>query len=74
MGIIMGSINEIKCNNCDFSVNTSDNFIMMVCDKNLDYYNELYCVDCEKIVKVGNVKMAKRPFKSVLNVDHLMFF
>lgn len=55
----MGSVNEIYCDNCSFSVNTSDNLTMMVCSDNLDYYDELYCLHCQKIVKVWQRKNGK---------------
>lgn len=55
----MGSLNKIQCNNCSFSVNTSDNLTMMVCGDNLDYYNELYCLNCQKVVKVWQRKNGK---------------
>ena len=55
----MGSVNEINCDNCSFSVNTSDNFTMIVCNDKLDYYNELYCLNCQKIVKVWQRKNGK---------------
>ena len=45
-------MNEIKCNNCSFSVITSNNLTMIVCGDNLDYFNELYCLNCQKAVKV----------------------
>ena len=32
---------------------------MMVCDDNLDYYNELYCLNCQKVVKVWQRKDGK---------------
>jgi hypothetical protein len=59
----MGSVNEFNCDNCSFSVNTSDNFTMIVCDKKLDYYNELYCINCQKIVKVLMRKNGKDMIK-----------
>lgn len=55
----MGSVNEISCDNCFFSVNTSDNLTMMVCNDNLDYYDELYCLNCQKIVNVWQRKNGK---------------
>jgi len=55
----MGSINKIECDNCSFAVNTSDNFTMMVCSDNLDYYNSLYCLNCQKVVKVWQCKNGK---------------
>ena len=55
----MGSINKIICNNCSFSVNTSDNLLMIICEKNLDYYDELYCLNCQKVVKVWQRKNGK---------------
>ena len=58
-GVNIGSINEIKCDYCSFSVNTVDNLTMIVCDDNLDYYNELYCLNCQKVVKVWQRKNGK---------------
>lgn len=58
-GCKMGSVNEINCDNCSFSVNTSDNLTMMVCNDNLDYYDELYCLNCQKIVNVWQRKNGK---------------
>lgn len=55
----MGSVNEINCDNCSFSVTTSDNLTMMVCYDNLDYYDDLYCLNCQKIVKVWQRKNGK---------------
>ena len=55
----MGSINKIKCDNCSFSVNTLDNLTMIVCSDNLDYYNELYCLNCQNVVKVWQRKNGK---------------
>jgi hypothetical protein len=59
----MGSVNEINCDNCSFSVNTSDNLTMIVCNDKLDYYNELYCLHCQKIVKVWQRKNGKDVIK-----------
>lgn len=55
----MGSVNIINCDNCSFSVNTSDNFTMIVCSDELDYYNEFYCLNCQKVVKVWQRKNSK---------------
>jgi len=55
----MGSVNKIECDNCSFSVNTSDNFVMIVCNENLDYFDELYCLNCQKVVKVWQRKNGK---------------
>ncbi len=55
----MGSINKINCDNCFFLVNTADNLTMIVCDDNLDYYNELYCLKCQKVVRVWQRKNGK---------------
>lgn len=55
----MGSVSKIECDNCNFSVNTSDNLVMTVCYENLDYYNELYCLNCQKVVKVWQRKNGK---------------
>ncbi len=48
----MGSINEISCDNCDFKLTTNDNTLRSVCEIHLDYYNKLYCTDCNKVVKI----------------------
>ncbi|WP_321421919.1 hypothetical protein [uncultured Methanobacterium sp.] len=55
----MGSVNEINCDNCSFSVNTLDNLTMIVCSENLDYFDKLYCLNCQKIVKVWQRKNGK---------------
>lgn len=55
----MGSVHEIYCDNCYFAVTTSNNFTMIVCSDNLDYYNELYCLNCQKVVKVWQRKNGK---------------
>ena len=55
----MGSVHEIKCDNCTFSVQTSDNYTMIVCYEQLDYYNMIYCLNCQKIVKVWQRKNGK---------------
>lgn len=55
----MGSIDKIVCDNCSFLVYTHDNLIMSVCDGNLDYYDELYCLNCQKVVKVWKRKNGK---------------
>jgi ribosomal protein S26 len=70
----MGSVNEISCYNCSFSVNTSNNLLMMVCEDNLDYFDDLYCLNCQKIVKVWRRKNGKVRLLSALNVDQIMFF
>lgn len=48
----MGSVNKIDCDNCSFSVLTSNNLVKAVCNNNSDYYDELYCLDCQKVVEV----------------------
>ena len=55
----MGSMNIIKCDNCSFSVSTTDNLTMIVCGDNLDYFNKLYCLNCQKVVKVWKRKNGK---------------
>ncbi len=55
----MGSVNKIECDNCTFSVTTSDNLTMIVCYDKLDYYDELYCLNCQKVVKVWQRKNGK---------------
>lgn len=55
----MGSVYKIKCDNCSFSVSTSNNLTKIVCEKNLDYYDDLYCLDCKKVVKVWQRKKGK---------------
>ena len=59
----MGSVNEIYCDNCSFSVTTTNNLTMMVSDDKLDYYNDLYCLNCQKIVKVWQLKNGKDVIK-----------
>lgn len=55
----MGSENKIYCDNCSFSVNTSDNFTKMVCYDNSDHYDELYCLNCQKVVNVWQRRNGK---------------
>ena len=55
----MGSINKIECDNCSFSITTTDNLTKIVFYDNLDYYNELYCLNCQKIVNVWQRKNGK---------------
>ncbi|BDZ68742.1 hypothetical protein [Methanobacterium ferruginis] len=55
----MGSVNKIECENCSFCVTTSDNFVKSVCYNNSDYSNELYCLNCQRIVKVWQRKNGK---------------
>lgn len=55
----MGSVHEIYCDNCSFSVGTSDNLTKIVFYDNLDYFDELYCLKCQKIVKVCQRKNGK---------------
>lgn len=55
----MGSVNEIKCDNCSFLVKTTDHFTKMVCNDNLDYYDALYCLNCHQIVNVWQRKNGK---------------
>ena len=55
----MGSVNEIYCDNCSFSVTTTNNLTMMVSDDKLDYRNDLYCLNCQKVVKVWQRKNGK---------------
>lgn len=55
----MGSVHEINCDKCSFSANTSDNLTKMVFYEKLDYYDELYCLNCQKIVKVCQRKNGK---------------
>lgn len=53
----MGEIHIITCDNCSFSTRTV-NWILMSTG-NSDYNNELYCLDCQKIVKVCQRKNGK---------------
>ncbi len=55
----MGSVNEINCDNCSFTVTTIDHFTKIVCYDELDYFNDLYCLNCQKIVKVWQRKNGK---------------
>lgn len=59
----MGFVHEFYCDDCSFSVNTSNNLTMMVSDDKLDYYNELYCLNCQKVVKVWQRKNGKDVIK-----------
>ncbi len=52
----MGSMNKIVCDNCYFSVCTRDNLTMMVCYDNSDYFDNLYCLDCQKVVRAWQRK------------------
>ena len=55
----MGEGHDITCDNCFFHESTSHNLTMSVCEYDLDYYLELYCLDCQKVVKVWARKNGK---------------
>jgi len=60
----MGSVYGIKCDNCYFFVTTEDYLVKSMCESglNLDYSDDLFCLDCQKVVKVwrcGNGKSKK---------------
>ena len=46
----MGEIHLINCDNCSFSVKTANNLLMSTCG--LDYHDDMYCLECQKVVKV----------------------
>jgi len=52
----MGGIYLSKCDNCSFSVETADNLLMSTSEFELDYYDDMYCLDCQKVVKVWQQK------------------
>ena len=53
----MGSVNEISCDNCSFCVTTKNNCVMSTDFGN--FYNDLYCLNCQKIVEVWQRKNGK---------------
>ena len=55
----MGSICSIYCNKCHFAVTTENNLLMSTSEYNLDYFDKLYCSDCQKVVKVWIRKNGK---------------
>ena len=57
----MGTVNIIKCDTCSVSFKTVDNFNGLFYQTNgpYDFYDELYCPKCEKVVKVWIEKDGK---------------